>query len=54
MIIIACLPFPMHWFAPPQKPEFERIIESTPNAFDKWDEALKHLRSYCKGKETPG
>ncbi|MCL2400576.1 MAG: hypothetical protein FWC91_12630 [Defluviitaleaceae bacterium] len=42
-----CLPFPMFWFAPPQKPEFRCVMESTPNAFDKWDEALKYLRNYC-------
>jgi len=42
-----CLPFPIFWFAPPQKPEFNCIMESTPNALDKWDEALKYLRKYC-------
>ena len=42
-----CLPFPMHWFAPPQKPEFERIMESTPNTFDMWDKALEYLHNYC-------
>ena len=42
-----CLPFPMFLFLPPQKPEFMNIVESEPNAFDKWDDALKHLRNYC-------
>jgi len=42
-----CLPFPMFWFAPLQKPEFERTLELTPNAFEMWDNALKYLRNYC-------
>jgi len=42
-----CLPFPMLWFAPPQKPEFICIMESTPDIFDKWDEALKYIRNHC-------
>ena len=43
-----CLPFPMHWFAPPQKPEFSSIMKSTPNVFEKWDNAIEYLRNYCK------
>jgi len=42
-----CLPFPMHQFVPPQKPEFKHIMELTPDVFDKWDDALKYLRNYC-------
>ena len=42
-----CLPFPMFWFAPPQKPEFMDITKSTPNAFDRWEGALEYLRNYC-------
>ena len=42
-----CLPFPMILFAPPQKPEFTSIMESTPNAFEKWENALKYLHNYC-------
>jgi len=37
----------MFLFTPPQKPEFENIVESKPNVFDKWDDALKYLRNYC-------
>jgi len=37
----------MFLFAPPQKPEFSCIMESTPNAFDRWDDAFKYLRNYC-------
>ena len=36
-----CLPFPMFWFAPPQKPEFMELIKSTPDAFDWWTDLLK-------------
>ena len=39
-----CLPFPMHLFTPPQKPEFGRIMEAKPNAFDVWDAALERFR----------
>jgi len=37
----------MFLFAPPQKPEFKNIEESTPNMFDKWENAIKYLRNYC-------
>ena len=38
-----CLPFPMFWFTPPQKPEFMELVRSTPDVFDKWDGLLKRL-----------
>jgi len=38
-----CMPFPMFWFAPPQKPEFMELIKSTPNVFDWWDDSLKRF-----------
>ncbi|MCL2388685.1 MAG: hypothetical protein FWC89_14230 [Defluviitaleaceae bacterium] len=46
-----CLPFPMFLFVPPQKPEFKRIQESSPNAFDVWDNALNYLKNYCDKQE---
>ncbi|MCL2377581.1 MAG: hypothetical protein FWC77_00485 [Defluviitaleaceae bacterium] len=42
-----CLPFPMFLFTPPQKPEFQRIVKSKPNAYEHWDKALKYLSNYC-------
>ena len=38
-----CLPFPVFWFAPPQKPEFMELIKSTPHVFDWWNDSLKRL-----------
>ena len=35
-----CLPFPMFWFLPPQKPEFMEIMETHPDVFDKWETVL--------------
>ncbi|MDR2183348.1 MAG: hypothetical protein LBE55_04165 [Clostridiales bacterium] len=31
------LPFPMLWFAPPQKPEFTELMRSSPYTLDWWD-----------------
>ena len=42
-----CLPFPMFWFAPPQKPEFKALMESSPNAFEIWDSAMEYVKNYC-------
>ena len=38
-----CLPFPMFWFAPPQKPEFMALMKKSPHIFEWWDNILKHL-----------
>ncbi|MCL2499665.1 MAG: hypothetical protein FWE90_04920 [Defluviitaleaceae bacterium] len=35
------LPFPMFWFVPPQKPEFERYMGPTRNILHQWD-AMTH------------
>ena len=35
-----CLPFPMLWFTPPQKPEFMELMKSAPHVFD-WLEELR-------------
>ena len=41
-----CLPFPMLWFSPPQKPEFARFIEKFPLPID--DNWLRNLfRQLC-------
>jgi len=45
-----CLPFPLLWFMPPQKPEFTSIMESKHNIFDRWSEAFKYLQNYCKNR----
>jgi len=37
----------MFLFSPPQKPEFENIMEAKENVFDWWDDVLKYLREYC-------
>ena len=34
-----CLPFPMLWFLPPQKPEFTELMKTAPHIFD-WLEEL--------------
>ena len=47
-----CLPFPMHWFAPPQKPEFADIMKSSPTIFDKWGNAISYLQNYCRGRKS--
>ena len=31
------LPFPIHWFAPPQKPEFMELLKSAPHILDRWN-----------------
>ena len=41
------LPFPMFLFAPPQKPEFTNIMQSTDNAFGLWENSIKYLSNYC-------
>ena len=41
-----CIPFPMLWFAPPQKPEFAKIIKSTPHLLDFWDDLFRYWDSY--------
>ena len=41
--IFNCLPFPMFLFLPPQMPEFTKLMESTPNAFDWWDNIIKWM-----------
>jgi len=41
-----CLPFPMLWFAPPQKPEFVQMMASAHNAFEKWEAAVRLLQQY--------
>ena len=41
-----CIPFPMFWFAPPQKPEFEKIMKSTPHVLTFWDDLSKYWDSY--------
>ena len=33
------LPFPMFWFAPPQKPEFMELMRSSPHILD-WEETI--------------
>ena len=38
-----CLPFPMFWFMPPQKPEFDEIMRTKPDTFEWWNNMLKHL-----------
>jgi pilin isopeptide linkage protein len=39
-----CLPFPMFWFSPPQKPEFMEQMEKHPHIFDDvwWTELLRY------------
>ena len=31
------MPFPMLWFAPPQKPEFMELMKSAPHVLDWWE-----------------
>ena len=36
-----CLPFPMLWFLPPQKPEFMELMKTAPHIFN-WMEEIKN------------
>jgi len=46
-----CLPFPMFWFAPPQKPEFKELLRSSPHIYDQWDNFLKCWHDeHCENK----
>ncbi|MCL2364822.1 MAG: hypothetical protein FWC71_09195 [Defluviitaleaceae bacterium] len=42
------LPFPSLLFAPPQKPEFMRMMQSSPNEWQQWENTFKYMRTYCK------
>jgi pilin isopeptide linkage protein len=39
-----CLPFPMHWFLPPQKPEYQRLMETSPHVFERWEQLYRDSR----------
>ena len=41
----SCLPFPMFWFAAPQKPEFMELMEKTPHLADNawWERFFKGI-----------
>jgi pilin isopeptide linkage protein len=45
-----CLPFPMMWFVPPQKPEFLQLKETSPAALHWWEEMEKILYNKNKGE----